>query len=139
MKRLKITFIIVNSLAVVGVIAFVILSSIAMELDMKCTLVEKLHLYCPGCGGTRALYSLLRLDIISSLRYNIAVPFGAFVYIFYDIKAIIALAKRDEQFFSKQKFILIYAFIGILLLNFIVRNILLLGYGIDFIGDILPR
>lgn len=139
MKKLKYALIITNCAVVAGVVIFLIFSKMAMDADMRCALAENAHIYCPGCGGTRALYSLLKLDFLSSLRYNIAVPFIAGVYVYYNIKAIIALVKKDEGFISRQKFIPIYIFIGILILNFLVRNILLWCFGIDFIGDILPR
>ena len=137
MKRARNILIAVNAFTVVGVILFVIASNIAMELDAKCSLVEVAHMYCPGCGGTRAVYALLRLDIISAIRYNISVPFGAFVYLYYDIGALVAIISGNDKYWKNQKFILIYIFIGILLLNFLVRNILLWGFGIDVIGDIL--
>ncbi len=36
-----------------------------------CFLYSKLHLYCPACGNTRSVSSLLRGDLMESLRYNI--------------------------------------------------------------------
>ena len=137
MKRARNILIAVNSLTVFGVVLFVIASNIAMELDIKCNLVEMAHLYCPGCGGTRAVYALLRLDILSTIRYNVAVPFGVFVYAYYDIGAIVALVRKNSEYWKNQKFILIYIFIGVLLLNFILRNILVWCFGVDLIGDIL--
>lgn len=34
------------------------------------------HIYCPGCGCTRALIALLHGDFLHSLYYNPAVPFA---------------------------------------------------------------
>ena len=42
-----------------------------------CWIYEELHLYCPGCGCTRAFEALLRGDILRSLRYNAAVCYFA--------------------------------------------------------------
>ena len=137
MKITRRIVIIGNALAILGLIAFLIASKLSIEAGLKCSMVENLHIYCPGCGGTRSVYALLHLDIISSIRYNIVVPFGIFVFLFYDIRAIISVVKKEENFFEKQKFILVYVFIGILLINFVVRNILLWGFGIDLIGDFL--
>ncbi len=36
-----------------------------------CTFYEATHLYCPGCGNTRALRALVHGDILLSLRCNI--------------------------------------------------------------------
>ena len=38
-----------------------------------CFMNDVLHLYCPLCGGTRAVLSLLRLDLAAALRYNLGV------------------------------------------------------------------
>ena len=35
-----------------------------------CFLNDVLHLYCPLCGGTRAVLALLRLDIPTAFCYN---------------------------------------------------------------------
>ena len=36
----------------------------------KCIFHEMTHLYCPGCGVTRAYYSLLHGDFAMAFRYN---------------------------------------------------------------------
>lgn len=139
MERIKRILIIENVLVALGVIVFIVASQIAMDMDMKCTMLKNLHIYCPGCGGTRSLYSLLTFKFLDSIRYNISLPFGVFTYIYYNVRAIVALVKNQENYFKREKYVLIYVFIAILLLNFVVRNVLLIGFGIDFIGDILPR
>lgn len=43
---------------------------------------------CPGCGITRALFALLRLDFASAFNYNpliFCMPY-VFAYIFFDFK-----------------------------------------------------
>lgn len=138
MNNTKRLLIIGNSCVALAVVVFLIASKLSMDAGIKCVLAEKALLYCPGCGGTRSLYALLKLDILTALRYNFALPFAVFVYIYYNVKAIISVIKKKDDFFKTEKFILVYVFIGILILNFIVRNVLLWGFGIDFIGDILP-
>ena len=36
----------------------------------RCWVWEHWHIYCPGCGGTRALAELLKLHIVKSFLYN---------------------------------------------------------------------
>ena len=43
----------------------------------KCLFHEWTGLYCPGCGGTRALYALLHGDLKTSLHENLLmIPAG---------------------------------------------------------------
>lgn len=39
----------------------------------RCFFHSLTHLYCPGCGNTRAVYSLIHGDIVTALRCNILV------------------------------------------------------------------
>ena len=40
----------------------------------ECPSVRFLHIYCPGCGSTRAVRALLSGNILLALRQNISVP-----------------------------------------------------------------
>jgi hypothetical protein len=42
---------------------------------MQCGFARLLHIPCPGCGTTRAVWALLRLDPIGALRFNPLAPF----------------------------------------------------------------
>ena len=53
-----------------------------------CVFLYAFGIPCPGCGMTRAAFSLLRLDIIAAWRYNpliFAMPY-VFTYILFDLK-----------------------------------------------------
>lgn len=45
------------------------------RLFIPCPLNAVTGLYCPGCGNTRALHSLVHLDFIGMLNYNLLFPF----------------------------------------------------------------
>ena len=139
MKKRKRNFIIINVTLIASVFCFAIISSILADTEIfKCVFLNKLHIYCPGCGGTRAVYALLRFDLLASLIYNPIVPLGALVYAYYNIRAIIAIRKKDEEYFLKRKYTLLIILAGILIAYFIIRNILLFN-GIDLIGDVLGK
>ena len=135
MRKYK-NFLIVNGVFALSAIIFVAVSFILKQSGMdKCAFFEAFHLYCPGCGGTRSFFALLRLDIISAVKYNVAVPIAAILYIYYDIRAFVAIKKGDTEYFKREKYVLIFVAIGILLVNAVVRNVLIF-YGIDLIGDL---
>jgi hypothetical protein len=137
MKLTKKLLILINLCLFGGLVLFVALSQIAIAQDLKCTFATMMHMYCPGCGGTRAVYALLHFDIVSAIRYNILVPYMLVLYFYYNISAIIFIKRGGDEFWTKKRFIPIYVFVAIMLLNFVLRNILLWGFGIDLIGDIL--
>ena len=133
MKRLIIS----NIIVLLASIAFAIVAGILSRNGMwKCMTVEVYGLYCPGCGGTRALFSLLKLDFLSMLKYNPILPMAILVYAYYNVRAFIEIKRNNEQYFAKNKYRLIYVVIAFGFIYFLVRNILLLN-GIDLLGDIL--
>ena len=48
-----------------------------------CFLYEKYHLYCPGCGGTRAVRALLKGQLLKSFLYHPVVLYTAVIYILF--------------------------------------------------------
>lgn len=101
----------------------------------ECSFHAKYQLYCPGCGGTRAAIALLEGNIIESLRYN---PITLLLIIDIALMTIIDLAKKLSK--GKYVFSQIRLFYNVTFLVFIVvysllRNYLLVAYGIDWVGD----
>jgi len=130
-KTLK-KLIIANIIVLCAVIGFVIISKYFTGRDgYSCSFYSLTKMYCPGCGGTRALYALGRMDIVSAIRYNISVPFGIFVYLYYNVRGFIAAIKNNTEYFAKQKYPLCIAVAVVLVLNFVIKNTLLLVWGID--------
>ena len=125
--------IILNIVVAVLVAGFVVVTLLLKDREeMQCAFYSLTGLYCPGCGGTRAVYSLLRLRIFDAIKYNITVPLGAFVYIYYNVRAFIAGLKNDTEYFKNQKYPLCIVLVAVLLLNFVLKNVLLIFFGIRF-------
>jgi hypothetical protein len=40
------------------------------QIYPRCPFYAATHLLCPGCGGTRAIYELLHLNLTGALHYN---------------------------------------------------------------------
>ena len=120
-----------NLIIAMGVICFVLAIQLMRKLGITgCSFYELTHLYCPGCGGTRALESLLSFDIFSSLKYNAILLPGILLFLYYDIRIFIAAYLEDDDFILKNIFIPILVYVIFIIINFIVRNILLVC-GID--------
>ena len=94
------------------------------------------RLYCPACGGTRAVSALWHFDILTALKSNAYVVFFALFTVYYEIRTFVRILKDDPHPY----WIPGWAGWGLLILwgvFFAARNVLLLA-GIDFLGDYYP-
>ncbi len=94
-----------------------------------------LHIYCPGCGGTRAISEMLKFHFISSIAYNPNPLLWAAALLYIDVRSLLILKRQgrlDRPYFSWSLFSLL---VSVFFLNFIVRNLLLVLWDVDFIGD----
>lgn len=49
---------------------FFLIGILIVLSQIKCPVRHIFHLYCPGCGITRMIISLLKLDFYQAFRYN---------------------------------------------------------------------
>lgn len=104
------------------------------KIVFPCILYNVFGIYCPGCGGTRSIIFLLQGKIIESfLAYpaTLIVVVGVSIFV---IKYILSLLLQKVK---KPKLRISYLFIvlGVIVVNWIIRNILLIRYGITIIGQ----
>lgn len=100
-----------------------------------CILHDWLFLYCPLCGGTRAVSALLQLRIADAFRANAYVTLLAAVALVHYILAWVRLLRGETVLFRFLAWEWIAA--GVLLLLWgIVRNVLMLRLGFDPLGDL---
>ena len=126
MKKINYTFISISITYILiiflGIIYF---SFLEKQIPIPtCPFYTHLGIFCPACGGTRAIISLLNFDLLSSFYYNPIVLYTIFFTTLYLITELINL------FFNKKinipfNFILKFG-IFILFSNCIIRNILIL-------------
>lgn len=105
---------------------------------LPCGLKTYFHLYCPGCGGTHAVYSLLHLQIIKSLQYNPLVLYMVICAFYYWLKFLICLIRQqgDAKFYIHLGSL--WGFLILLIVHTIIRNVLLIHFGFDYLGDLTP-
>lgn len=102
-------------------------------IHMPCMFQTVTGLYCPGCGGTRAVRYLLTGQIGKSLQYHPLVFYTAVVVLAEAGSAVIARKTgKPERYLGHEK-LLLYLGVGIILLNWIVKNYLLVAKGIDLL------
>ena len=87
-------------------------------------------LYCPGCYGTRALRMLLHGRGIVSFIYHPALPYMAFQAWAYGLSFAVNRISRGKIPWVRPRPWHFYLLIAVIIINCIVKNILLAGFGI---------
>ena len=103
-------------------------------LRMPCLFRMMTGLYCPGCGGTRAVRALFSGHPVLSFFYHPLVLYMAAVAVWYVVSWILYFAAGKRIFRPELDDRIAYAAAGIVILNFIIKNGLLVFVGIDVIG-----
>lgn len=110
MSRLKIFFIL---------FILTLFLLIVKLMPVSCIFYIATGIYCPACGMTRAFNSILKLDFISALSYNIlSIPLFIFIIISF-IMLIIDLLKNKFEYIPNVLKFLSKHYISILILLFI--------------------
>lgn len=138
-KSERIAFLWVNVGCVLLFIALMIwkFTPISDFVNTTCGFAELLHLYCPGCGGTRSVYAMLRLDIVTSFLYHPLIAFLVVLFVEYYVGAIITMIKNNGKRYYYLRVWFCYVALGIIVLNFVLRNVLMVFWHIDPIGDLI--
>lgn len=138
--RVLVPLIVLNILflAFAAIYAHVTASAIEEGRELiSCYIKHSLGIYCPGCGGSRAVIALFELDIIKSLKFN-PLPFLMLLIVLYaDILALASVIKNSFAPIKKFKLNILILIPITAILFFLLRIYFVYGLGIDFIGDIL--
>lgn len=95
--------------------------------QIECVFYKYMHMYCPGCGGTRAFLSFMELKWGKSFCYHPFVPYSIILMLSFS-------ASNSIEKISKGRFRIgmhfhdwyLYVGLAIILLNFLMKNVLLM-------------
>lgn len=87
-------------------------------------------IYCPGCGGTRAVMALLQGKFLASLWYHPVVLYGVALYSIFMISQLLALLSRGRIRGIRFHNWYLYVSIVIIVVNCLAKNYLRIRHGI---------
>ena len=134
-------FILVNAIsggAILFMLFVIVLQKLGVAPSLPCGIHMVFHVYCPGCGGTRALTALLQGKILDSLGYNPMIILGIFLILYYELGVVITLLKKSGKKYLYFRLWPVYAYLILGIIFAVVRDYLLLAEGIDVLGDFIP-
>lgn len=121
---------ILTAVAILCVIAYKLFLKDLVQFWLPCVFHEVTGLYCPGCGGTRAVKALLGGSLARSFRYNPTVPLAALTFILFMVTQTLERCTGGRVKGIKYRNLYMWLLLAIMLVNCVVRNFLLIRYGI---------
>ena len=108
-------------------IFFYVNGSLLKSLMPPCMFYKITGYYCPGCGGTRAVYALFQGKFLTSLFYQPFILYTAVVGGWFMVSQTIERCSRGKIHIGMHfRPIWAYIGIGIIILNCIVKNLFIL-------------
>lgn len=131
-------FLMLHAAALIGALVLPLYMKVASWLSSLFggCIMHRFFIYCPMCGGTRAVAALVRFDFLAAWNYNAFVVLLAFVVLAFDVWAWVRYAQKKEPLIVLPKWSWIVLAVS-LLTFFILRNVLMIFFGIDPTGDLV--
>lgn len=101
---------------------------------VPCLLYSRYHIYCPGCGGTRAVIQLLKGHVLTSFLLHPLVLYTVVLLICYLVSNAIGILLRcRDKIGMKLKPGYLVSALVLLIVNWVVKNIFLCGFHMDIL------
>ena len=103
------------------IITFIIISLVLYNIGYICPVKNIFNIYWVGCGTTRMIISLLKLDFYQAFRYNPLMFILGIVFLIYIIYVVIMYLRNKKIYIPNTKIFI--AIIILMFLYMILRNI----------------
>ncbi len=121
-------------LIILGVLGGIYLIADSCHRTLPCLLHFATGLYCPGCGGTRAVKALFHGHLIRSFIYHPVVPYGAVMCLLFFGSHTLENLHVPHIRGMRFKNIYVWILLGLAIAGCIIKNILLVGFDIDILS-----
>lgn len=139
-KETRIFYIVLLSLTAAGLVLLAVIAFCSSSvgeflfgLIPTCFIRETYGIYCPGCGGVRSLVFLLHGDILQSLWYHPFTFYAAVMTGIFLVHYTLSLLTKNRIKKPVIHTIWLYLAGGIIVVQWIVKLVLLLCFGIQMI------
>lgn len=125
-----------NIVCLIGLIIYHVLDMQLSGHGSTCFMNFYWHIYCPGCGGTRAFDYFMHGNFIKSIMAHPVNVYLAVLYLSYFVRATYTyLFKKDgKQYYKFHPWTLVVLMVMVVLF-FILRNVAMIYFDYDFLGD----
>ncbi len=90
--------------------------------------------YCPGCGGTRAVFTFFRGDIVRAFKFHPFVPYTFILGGWFMLSQTIQRLSGDRiKIGMNFRIVYLWIALGIIALNWIIKNMFILVCGIHLL------
>lgn len=107
----------INILIIFLILIIYYFFNVFFQFSIPCLFNKITHLYCPGCGITRMLFSLIKLDFYQAFRYNPLI----FILLIFSLLIIAYNLIFHKKIKFSQNFN--YILLAIIVLYGIIRNV----------------
>jgi len=124
--------VLLGAVALIGIVLVYAVPIRISNLGWECWIHRTGGIYCPGCGITRAVFALIHGRVLLSACYHPVVLYAAVIYGIFMVRGAMAVCSRGRLPFMRWRLGYVYGGIAVVILQFLAKNILLLGFHLQW-------